>query len=68
MLLLVWPEDVCFFDILKHQSLVLIIEGRNSCEHLVDKDSKSPPVHSLVMACSFEHLRTDVLWGATESV
>lgn len=44
---------------------VLILERWESCQHLVDKNAKAPPVNWFSVTLVQENFRSDVLWGAT---
>lgn len=50
--LLVRPSDLGSLDIQEHYIAVLVIEGRDSCEHLVDQNAEGPPVGRMVMPCA----------------
>ena len=47
---------------------VFVLEGWEASQHLVDQDSKSPPVYWLAMALIQENLRSDVLRSTTNRV
>lgn len=48
--------------------LVSIEEGWDTDDHLEDEDSKGPPVNSIVVTISNEHLWSEVLCSAAERV
>lgn len=51
-----------------HLVRVLVVEGRQSRKHLVQKDSERPPIHRLVVALSHKQLGRQVLGSTTEGV
>ena len=55
-------------DLLIDGHWVLVIEGVNSGDHLIEKDSEGPPVDSLSVTLVKQDLRGEVLWGSAESV
>ncbi len=58
MLLLLWPSDRRVLDVVVHLVLVLVVEGRDADDHLVEKDAQSPPVQSVIMPTANDHLRS----------
>ena len=68
MTLRIRPSDLCTFNVEEHPISVLVVEGRNPSEHLVDEDAKGPPVGRLVMACAQKYLWRYVFGRAAESV
>ena len=47
--------------------VVIIVEWRIAMNHLVDKDTKRPPVYALVVSSRLEDLRSKILWCSTQS-
>lgn len=47
---------------------VLVIEGWDADDHLIDEDAEGPPVQGMVMAGTKNHLRRQVLRCAAEGV
>lgn len=62
----VWETHWEFRDNLIHCILISVVERRNSYYHLVDQYSHTPPVHRLVMSCSSNDLRSEVLRRSTK--
>lgn len=48
--------------------LVLVVEGWDTDNHLVDQDSEGPPVKSMIVAGTYDHFWREVLGGSTERV
>lgn len=46
---------------------VLIVERRQTSQHLVKQDTESPPVHSLGVSITKQQLGGEILRGTTES-
>ena len=53
--LLVRPSDFGSLNIQEHYIAVLVIEGRDSCEHLVDQNAEGPPVGRVVVSRAKQH-------------
>lgn len=51
---------------LKHQTLLLIIEGRQPIHHLIGQNAQTPPICSLAIATAINHLRSKILRRTTE--
>ena len=68
MPLLVWPSDFGPLDVQEHYVAVLVVEGRDPCEHFVDEDAEGPPVRGVVMAGTKEHFGRNVLRRAAKRV
>ena len=45
---------------------VVVSEGVDACDHLVDDDTKSPPVYRFSMSLILKNLWCEVLWSSTE--
>ena len=48
--------------------LILVIEGWYADDHLVEQDTKRPPVKCVVVTRADYHLRREILWRSTERV
>jgi hypothetical protein len=55
-------------DLLVHLVGVLVVEGRQTVNHLVEEDTESPPIDGLVVAVTGENFRSEVFGSATEGV
>ena len=47
---------------------VLTLERRGSVKHLVDQDSKGPPVYSAGMSAAFDDFRCDIFFGTDKGI
>ena len=68
MFRLLRPADRGTLNQLVHLVLVWVVEWRDANYHLVNEDSKCPPVERLVVAGPLNHLGRQVLGGAAERV
>lgn len=55
-------------DLLVHLICVLVVEGREAVDHLVEENTEGPPVNGFVVAVSGENLGREVLGCAAEGV
>ena len=53
-------------DFAIHVVCVLVVERRQTRQHLVQENTKGPPIDSLGVACSRKQLWSKVFWGSTE--
>ena len=56
--------DVAFSDVIKELFLVVIVqvERRLTCQHLIDNAAYGPPIDSSSMSLSVHDLWSEVLW------
>lgn len=45
---------------------IIICERIDPCNHLIDEDSKSPPIHGFSMSLVLQYLGSKVFWRPTE--
>ena len=62
------PADWRMLNQVVHLILVWVVKGRDTNNHLVDQDSKRPPVQCFVVSRPDDHLRGQVLWRTAEGV
>ena len=53
-------------DLTIHFVGVFIIEWRQACQHLVEQNTESPPIHSLGVAVAKEKFWSQIFRGSTE--
>lgn len=53
-------------DLAIHFVGVFIIEWRQACQHLVEQDTESPPIHGLGVAVAEEKFRSEIFGSSTE--
>jgi hypothetical protein len=53
-------------DLAVHFVGVLIVEWRQACQHLIEQDTESPPIHSLGVAVAKEKFWGEVFGSSTE--
>ena len=56
------------FDEVVHLVLILVEEGWDAHNHLVDQDAQRPPINRVVVAIAPQHFRGKILSRATEGV
>ena len=64
----VWEVNFAFFDEVVHLVLILVEEGWDAHNHLVDQDAQRPPINRVVVAVTPQHFRGKILSRATEGV
>lgn len=62
------PADWRVLNQIVHLILIWVVKWRDSDDHLVNQDAKSPPVQGLVVARAHDHLWGKILWSATERI
>lgn len=60
--------DLSLLDEFEHETLRLVVEGRQTVHHLESQDAQRPPVRSLVVSSTFQHLRRQVLGSSAEGL
>lgn len=68
MLYWVWEIDLALLDEVVHLVLVAVEERGDAHDHLVNQDTKRPPVHGVVVSVTNQHLGRKVLGSAAETV
>lgn len=51
-----WESDFALQNFLIDSHRVFIVEGVNSCDHLVSKNTKGPPIYGFTMALVEKYL------------
>lgn len=62
------PANGGVLDQVVHLVLVLVVKGRDSYDHLVNKNSQCPPVQRVVMSRPDNHLWCQVLRGTAKRI
>ena len=62
MLVLLRPSYLSVLNQVVHLMLVLVVEGWDAYQHLVDENAECPPVQGVVVACAVNHLRSYQLY------
>lgn len=68
MLYWVWEIDLALLNEVVHLVLVAVEERGDAHDHLVNQDTKRPPVDGVVVAVTNQHLWRKVFSSAAETV
>lgn len=63
----IWEDDARLADFEEQKAALLVVEGCDTNEHLVDEDAERPPVNREVVTLLCYHLGGEVLGSAAES-
>lgn len=61
-----WKMQLPLQDVLVDHQRVVVGEGVDARNHLVDQHSQSPPVHGLAVSLVLQNFWSEILWGSTK--